>query len=219
MRTVRFHPPNDGVRVDDFICDGTPLRMLGISVPIYTNIHFPFTSLPLLMAPYVSSSNPTGGRRPWGHSAPGRLVPHRLQRLRGFLAIKGLGPWGLTSEERAQGRRVHLIFHAVGSAVMVWVDGQRLRKADQAPEPLEVRGLLARLHDGGRVRHHRCAAAPGQRPWRTGRRPAARFGVGGLAGRFTVGPRGMAHGPGCVGPGSWRPWRSRGLGGHGAHVL
>ena len=51
--------------------------MLGLSVPIYTNIHFPFTSLPLgrfnglimfekkrrpvLMAPYVSSSNPTGG--------------------------------------------------------------------------------------------------------------------------------------------------------------
>ena len=35
-------------------------RMLGISVPIYTNITFPFTPVPLLMAPYVSHENPTG---------------------------------------------------------------------------------------------------------------------------------------------------------------
>ena len=36
------------------------LRMLGISVPIYTNITFPFTGIPLLLAPYVSRQNPTG---------------------------------------------------------------------------------------------------------------------------------------------------------------
>ena len=28
------------------------------------------------------------------------------------------------SPERVEGQRIHLVFHAVGSAVMVWVDGQ-----------------------------------------------------------------------------------------------
>ena len=34
--------------------------MLGMSAPIYTNITFPFTMVPALMAPYVSHDNPTG---------------------------------------------------------------------------------------------------------------------------------------------------------------
>ncbi|CAE7661765.1 lacZ [Symbiodinium sp. CCMP2592] len=48
------------------------------------------------MAPYVSHDNPTG-----------------LYRTTFNVPMENL-----------QGRRVHLVFHAVGSAVMVWVDGQ-----------------------------------------------------------------------------------------------
>ena len=41
--------------------DTIELRMLGMSAPVYTNISFPFTPLPMLLAPYVPHDNPTGG--------------------------------------------------------------------------------------------------------------------------------------------------------------
>lgn len=34
-----------------------------MSAPVYTNITFPFTPVPALMAPYVSHDNPTGWDR------------------------------------------------------------------------------------------------------------------------------------------------------------
>ncbi|CAK8998248.1 unnamed protein product [Durusdinium trenchii] len=84
---------------DDHHWDEVPIpsnwQMLGICTPIYTNITFPFTSVPLLMAPFVGRNNPTGLYRTVFHVPP----------------------------EHAD-RRVHLVFHAVGSAVMLWVDGQ-----------------------------------------------------------------------------------------------
>eukprot|EP00439_Symbiodinium_sp_Y106_P078352 s153_g17.t1 len=89
-------------------------QMLGMSAPIYTNITFPFTMVPALMAPYVSHDNPTG-----------------LYRTTFNVPMENL-----------KGRRVHLVFHAVGSAVMVWVDGQPLggdSKADTGtPEGVYV---------------------------------------------------------------------------------
>lgn len=85
---------------DDHHWDEVPApsnwQMLGISVPIYTNITFPFTGVPLLLAPYVSRQNPTGLYRTVFNVSP----------------------------EKVEGQRIHLVFHAVGSAVMVWVDGQ-----------------------------------------------------------------------------------------------
>ncbi|CAL1138287.1 unnamed protein product [Cladocopium goreaui] len=85
---------------DDHHWDEVPVpsnwQMLGISVPIYTNITFPFTGVPLLLAPYVSRQNPTGLYRTVFNVSP----------------------------EKVEGQRIHLVFHAVGSAVMVWVDGQ-----------------------------------------------------------------------------------------------
>ncbi|CAJ1429509.1 unnamed protein product [Effrenium voratum] len=71
-------------------------QMLGLATPIYTNITFPFTPVPLLLAPYVSSRNPTA-----------------LYRTHFTI-----------SAEQIKGHRVHLVFQAVGSAVMAWVDGQ-----------------------------------------------------------------------------------------------
>ncbi|OLP89576.1 Beta-galactosidase [Symbiodinium microadriaticum] len=79
-------------------------QMLGMSAPIYTNITFPFTPVPALMAPYVSHDNPTG-----------------LYRTTFNVPMENL-----------QGRRVHLVFHAVGSAMMVWVDGQPLGSDSKA---------------------------------------------------------------------------------------
>ncbi|CAK8995493.1 unnamed protein product, partial [Durusdinium trenchii] len=85
---------------DDHHWDEVPIpsnwQMLGICTPIYTNITFPFTSVPL--------DTPL-------------LVIHRVDPSCLYRTVFHVPP------EHAD-RRVHLVFHAVGSAVMLWVDGQ-----------------------------------------------------------------------------------------------
>lgn len=71
-------------------------QMLGFSPPSYTNVVYPFTAVPLLLAPSVPGKNPTGVYR----------------------TIFSVPP------EWLQSRRVRVVFHAVGPAVMVWIDGR-----------------------------------------------------------------------------------------------
>ena len=86
------------------------------------------------MAPYVSHDNPTG----WDRSDQCTGSRVRTQHAIRVGQQMFLPPGGLyrttfnVPMENLQGRRVHLAFHAVGSAVMVWVDGQPLGSDSKA---------------------------------------------------------------------------------------
>lgn len=99
-------------------------QMLGYAPPCYTNLEYPFTSIPSIMAPAVPSQNPTGVYRTM-FDVPSDWLPNR---------------------------RVHLVFQAVGPAVMVWVDGQFVGYSQDSMSPSEfdiTNALLGQSSSGG----------------------------------------------------------------------